>query len=159
MEEVATGQAGVGVAASPPNRRRAWLLALVALASAGAGWLLRVPSIEAPARNVQVQRLTDFVGMEESPAISPDGKFVAFVARAGGKRQIWLRVLAGGAPRQITTDGADHEQPRWAPDSSSFIYFVPSPTPGGARHDLGDHRARRRAAAGRLGARRRRHQP
>ena len=68
--------------------------------------------------------------MEESPAISPDGKTVAFVARAGSKRQIWLRLLAGGAPLQITRDDADHEQPRWAPDSSSLIYYVPSATPG-----------------------------
>ena len=68
--------------------------------------------------------------MEESPAISPDGKTVAFVARAGGKRQLWLRLLAGGAPLQITRDDVDHEQPRWAPDSSALIYFVPSATPG-----------------------------
>ena len=95
-----------------------------------AGWLLWRAPTDAPARNVQLQRLTDLVGMEESPAISPDGKTVAFVARAGGKRQIWLRLLAGGAPLQITRDDADHEQPRWAPDSSSLIYFVPSATPG-----------------------------
>ena len=79
---------------------------------------------------MQLQRLTDFVGMEESPAISPDGKTVAFVARAGSKRQIWLRLLAGGAPLQITRDDVDHEQPRWAPDSSSLIYYVPSATSG-----------------------------
>ena len=110
---------------------------------------------EAPARSVQLQRLTDFVGMEESPAISPDGKTVAFVARAGGKRQIWLRLLAGGAPLQITRDDVDHEQPRWAPDSSSFIYFVPSATPGehGTIWEISD--ARRRAEAGGVGAQRR----
>ena len=132
MEDVATGEAGVGAAASPhPRRGLAWLLGGVALASASfAGWLLWVSPTEAPARSVQLQRLTDFVGMEESPAISPDGKTVAFVARAGSKRQIWLRLLAGGAPLQITRDDADHEQPRWAPDSSSLIYYVPSATPG-----------------------------
>ena len=68
--------------------------------------------------------------MEDSPAISPDGKTVAFVAGAGGRRQIWLRLLAGGAPLQITHDEAEHEQPRWAPDSSSLIYYVPSDTAG-----------------------------
>ena len=98
--------------------------------AAFAGWSLWVSPAEAPARNVQLQRLTDFVGMEESPAISPDGKTVAFVARASSKRQIWLRLLAGGAPLQITRDDGDHEQPRWAPDSSSLIYFVASTTPG-----------------------------
>ena len=133
MEDVATGEAGVGAAASPHARRGrlVWLLGGVALASASfAGWLLWVSPTQAPARSVQLQRLTDFVGMEESPAISPDGKTVAFVARAGSKRQIWLRLLAGGAPLQITRDDADHEQPRWAPDSSSLIYYVPSATPG-----------------------------
>ena len=34
-----------------------------------------------------------------------------------------MRLLAGGAPLQITRDDADHEHPRWAPDSSSLIYF------------------------------------
>ena len=113
------------------RRGLVWLLGGVALASASfAGWLLWVSPTQAPARSVQLQRLTDFVGMEESPAISPDGKTVAFVARAGSKRQIWLRLLAGGAPLQITRDDVDHEQPRWAPDSSSLIYYVPSATPG-----------------------------
>ena len=64
--------------------------------------------------------------MEESPAISPDGKRVAFVARAGSKRQIWHRLLAGGAPLQITRDDVDHEQPRWAPGFERPIYYVPS---------------------------------
>jgi Tol biopolymer transport system component len=132
IEDVATGEAGAAAAFPNPRRRRlAWLLGAVALASAaGAGWLLRVPPTEAPARSVQLQRLTDFVGMEESPAMSPDGKRVAFVARAGSKRQIWQRLLAGGPPLQITRDDFDHDQPRWTPDSSSLIYFVPSATPG-----------------------------
>ena len=132
IEDVATGEASIGAGASAyPRRGLAWLLGGVALASASfTGWLLWVSPTQAPARSVQLQRLTDFVGMEESPAISPDGKIVAFVARAGGKHQIWLRFVAGGTPRQITVDDADHEQPRWAPDSSYFIYFVPSPTPG-----------------------------
>ena len=131
LDDVASGEAGVGAAAVSRQRGLAWLLGGVALASASvAGWLFWVSPADAPARNVQLQRLTDFVGMEESPAISPDGKTVAFVARAGGKRQIWLRLLAGGAPLQITRDDVDHEQPRWAPDSSSLIYFVPSATPG-----------------------------
>jgi len=133
IEDVATGQAGgVGVSSAPyPRRRLAWLLGAVALAAASfIGWLLWTRPAQGPARSVQLQRLTDFVGMEESPAISPDGKRVAFVARAGSKRQIWQRLLGGGPPLQITRDDVDHEQPRWTPDSSSLIYFVPSATPG-----------------------------
>jgi serine/threonine protein kinase len=74
--------------------------------------------------DVRFSRLTDVVGHKESPAISPDGKMVAFVALVNGRRQIWVRMLAGGAPLQLTRDGTDHEQPRWSPDSSALIYFT-----------------------------------
>ena len=57
-------------------------------------------------------------GAEESPAISPDGKMVAFVAAVGGKRQIWIGTAI------ITQDDADHSGPRWAPDSKSLTYFA-----------------------------------
>jgi Tol biopolymer transport system component len=73
---------------------------------------------------VRLERLTDLAGVG-SPAVSPDGKMVAFLAVTGGRQQIWIRLLAGGAPLQITRDDADHEAPRWMPDSSALIYFSP----------------------------------
>lgn len=110
--------------------RRFWILAGVVLLAigviSGRTWLRPAPTV----RSVQVQRLTDFVGVEESPAISPDGKTVAFVARVDGRKQIWVRLLAGGAPLQLTRDDADHEYPRWTPDSSSLIYFLANPSAG-----------------------------
>ena len=81
-----------------------------------------------PVRHVEFQRLTDVEGLKEAPAVSPDGKMVAFVAMVAGKRQIWIRLLAGGAVLQLTRDDADHMHPRWAPDSSTLIYFTPAAT-------------------------------
>ena len=78
------------------------------------------------ARDVEFQRLTDFVGMKESPALSPDGKMVAFVTLINGRRQISIRLLAGGVPLQVTRDDSDHHQPRWAPDASTLLYYSPS---------------------------------
>jgi serine/threonine protein kinase len=78
---------------------------------------------------VRVDRLTDFPGLEEHPALSPDGRSVAFDADEGGTRQIWVRLIAGGAPFQLTRDSTEHTRPRWSPDSSSLIYFSP---PAGA---------------------------
>jgi Tol biopolymer transport system component/DNA-binding winged helix-turn-helix (wHTH) protein len=105
----------------------ALLLAIVFVFDMGGAkeWLLR-----RTAKNVEVQRITDFVGVKEAPAISPDSKAVAFVAPVNGRKQIWLRLLAGGSPLQLTHDDADHQQPRWTPDSSSLIYFTPDPSPG-----------------------------
>ena len=42
-----------------------------------------------------------------------------------------MRLLAGGTPLQVTQDDADHQYPRWSPDSSSLIYFSPSQEPDG----------------------------
>jgi len=78
------------------------------------------------ARQVEFQRLTDASGMKEAPAISPDGKMVAFVAIVAGKRQICVRLLSGGTALQLTSDNADHEHPRWAPDSNTLIYYTSS---------------------------------
>ena len=91
------------------------------------------------ARDVEFQRLTDFVGMKESPALSPDGKMVAFVTLINGRRQIWIRLLAGGVPLQVTRDDSDHSQPRWAPDASTLLYYSPSAHPAerGALWEIG----------------------
>ena len=78
------------------------------------------------ASDARVLRLTDLPGLEESPAISSDGKSVAFTAGVGGKRQLFVQLIAGGAPLQITSDPVDHEYPRWSPDSSSILYFSPA---------------------------------
>jgi Tol biopolymer transport system component len=86
------------------------------------GWRAAEPSPP----DVRVVRLTDLPGLEESPAISPDGMSVTFTAGVGGKRQVFVQLIAGGAPLQITRDAADHESPRWSPDSSSILYFSPA---------------------------------
>jgi len=86
------------------------------------------PEASAPGRpgeDVRIERLTDALGTIGWPALSPDGKMVAFVAMTGGRRQIWIRLLAGGTPLQVTRDDADHEEPRWLPDASAVIYYVP----------------------------------
>ena len=108
-----------------------WLAGAISLVAAlSVDLSLRFLGPRVAERAVKFSRITDFVGMEDSPAISPDGKTIAFVARNGGRRHIWIRLLAGGMPVQITHDDADHEQPRWTPDAGSLIYYSPSREPG-----------------------------
>ena len=76
-----------------------------------------------PSPEVRVIRLTDLSGLEEAPAISPDGKSVVFTAGVGGKRQLFVQLVGGGAPLPITRDPVNHEYPRWSPDSSAIFYF------------------------------------
>ena len=50
-----------------------------------------------------------------------------------GRRQIWIRRLAGGGHAlQITHDDVDHDHPRWTPDSSAIVYFTPAEKEGEA---------------------------
>jgi DNA-binding winged helix-turn-helix (wHTH) protein len=88
-------------------------------------------------RPITQKRLTDFVGLEEFPAISPDGKTVAFTADNAGYRQVWVRLIAGGTPLQITHDNVDHMYPRWSTDSSTLVYYSP-PTSGEEQGIVGD---------------------
>ncbi len=61
------------------------------------------------------------------PALSPDGKTVAFTVQTidldknTKPRQIWTVPLSGGAPRQLTRDG-NNERPRWTPDSKRIVF-------------------------------------
>ena len=77
---------------------------------------------------MEFQRLTDVEGLKEAPARvagRQDGRVRGHGCR---QRQIWIRLLAGGAVLQLTRDDADHMHPRWAPDSSTLIYFTPAAT-------------------------------
>src|SRR5262249_23733708 len=60
----------------------------------------------------RVLQLTDLSGLEEFPSISPDRRAVAFTANVDGRRQIFVRLLAGGSPVAITKDPVDHQSPR-----------------------------------------------
>jgi Tol biopolymer transport system component len=57
------------------------------------------------------------------PAISADGRHVAFVATADGKNQLWVRDLDTLAARALPgTDGAG--DPFWSPDSRVVAFFA-----------------------------------
>lgn len=104
-----------------------WMIACLSIViAAGGGWWYRGKSLTGP-KEVTFLRLTDFAGLESAPAFSPDGKSVVFVSDSTGSRQIWVRLLAGGPPLQITHSAGDHLEPRWAQDSAAIIYYTPPP--------------------------------
>jgi serine/threonine protein kinase len=74
----------------------------------------------------QQTRITDLPGLEEFPAISPDGKSTTFTAGVEGTRQVYVQLIAGGAPLRLTQDQNDHQYPRWSADGSSILYFSPA---------------------------------
>ena len=78
-------------------------------------------------KTVNFVRLTDFAGLEESPALSPDGKSVAFVAIQRDRGEVWVRLLAGGPPLEITRDSGEHLDPAVVPGFfSGYLLHSPS---------------------------------
>ena len=93
---VATGRRG----------RLYWFLAAALLLAAGGvtGWLAHRPSAaEAnPLANATFTRLTDFEGVERDAAISPDGRFVAFLSNRSGPLDIWVTQVGTGSAVNLT---------------------------------------------------------
>ena len=62
------------------------------------------------------QRLTTHASEESNPAISSDGKTVAFTARYEGPAEVYVMPIAGGAPTRLTFDGDTARVQGWASD-------------------------------------------
>jgi Tol biopolymer transport system component len=80
--------------------------------------------------NRKLSQLTFGEGIEEWPAWSPDGSLLAYVAEVDGLRQLFLRTIATGKERRLTTEPNDDIQPAWSPDGKRLA-FVRARTTGG----------------------------
>jgi Tol biopolymer transport system component/tRNA A-37 threonylcarbamoyl transferase component Bud32 len=72
-----------------------------------------------------VHQLTPGEELEIDPAISPDGKFVAYSAGNANHMRVYVRAIAGGRALRLT-DAAEalEYQPRWSPDGANILYVT-----------------------------------
>jgi len=112
---------------NPTGRRRVrlgwWLTAIGAcLVSLTAGWRLHNPSSAPP--SWKLTRLTTDTGLSDSPAISRDGKLVAYSSDIGaeGQMDLYLKQVTGGQPIRLTMDGAGNTTPDFSPDNSRIVF-------------------------------------
>jgi Tol biopolymer transport system component len=68
------------------------------------------------------RRLTDHPGSVSRPAVSPDGRWVAYYRVLSGQRDIWIVPMAGGKPVQFTDDMAADFHPAWSPDGTRLAF-------------------------------------
>ncbi len=68
------------------------------------------------ARGGAARRLTSHPGLESSPAISPDGRTLAFSAQYEGPTEVYTMPLAGGLPARRTFAGQGGTVVGWTPD-------------------------------------------
>ena len=110
-------------------------------APAGEARLLRYPSIHrefvvfvyagdlwrAPSAGGRAWRLTSHPGVELTPKISPDGRWVAYSAEYAGSRQVYVMPAAGGPPRQLTF----YNDAGIMPPRGGFDYWIQGFDPDG----------------------------
>jgi serine/threonine protein kinase/Tol biopolymer transport system component len=101
------------------------LLAVVALIVAAAAgllwWLMRKPPAQG---ELELTRLTFDSGLTRSPAISQDGKLVAYASDRGGEGNldIYMQQVAGAQAVRLTNHEADDLQPSFSPDGARLVF-------------------------------------
>jgi eukaryotic-like serine/threonine-protein kinase len=117
-------QAAVAITGS--RRMKPWLLSAMALAviTAGIGiaWLMKRP--KPVQQQLPVTQITFDGRMAINPAISADGKYVAYASdRAGqGNLDIWVQALPTGEPVRLTKDNVNEDYPCFSPDGTKIAF-------------------------------------
>ena len=124
-------------AAVRKRRQRFWIALAAAcsalLAIGIAGFLLnsRARSVTSPA---EYEPLTDMAESATAPALSPDGRMLAFIQSGDpflSAGQIWLKLLPDGEPFQLTHTSTWIFAPTFTPDGTHVAFSSAEKEPGG----------------------------
>ena len=116
-------------AAAAPNplisKSRRWSFAAAPFAAACAVvfvWLAVRQTQSQP--QYRLTQLTRDAGLSIDPALSPDGKLLAFASdRAGeGNLDIWVKHVAGGEPIRLTTHPGNDRNPSFSPGGGEVVF-------------------------------------
>jgi len=85
-----------------------------------------VIALHATNNTIEPLKITNFEGVEEQAAISPDGQYMAFRWRRNQKKsQIFIKEINASNPtlRQVSVTEDHDVSPSWSSDSQSLAYF------------------------------------
>jgi TolB protein len=61
------------------------------------------------------ERVLSDGGQEESPSFSPNGRWLMYATRSGGRDSLMLVTLDGRAKQRLSSNAADIREPTWGP--------------------------------------------
>ena len=106
VELAGTSDTVASGAVAPPRtswRTFAAVAAAAAVLTLAGVWLWTVPWGAEPPVFDRVTRVVATSAHEFAPAISPDGKWIAYLSDARGPSDVWVKFIAGGEPVNLTS--------------------------------------------------------
>ena len=90
-----------------------------------------VATVGPRAQQASVPSIDDLLNLKRvaTPALSPDGRWVAYTVRETNwdqnayETEIWVAGADAGAPRQLTNADKSSQQPAWSPDSRTLAFI------------------------------------
>lgn len=135
QRDSASQERAVAVRARAASRGRWWFAgALLLLLLAGAGYFwqagrARVLPAASPAplpawpANISFTQQTEQAGVESFPALSPDGKTLAYASPVAGNWDLWLQTVGQRERVNLTAETkADDTQPCFSPDGKQLAF-------------------------------------
>src|SRR5262249_48699973 len=126
IENILRSPSAVTASDARPARipRLAWFLmasTLVAFISVAIVYFYEKAAAVAPEMRLEINTPPTPSPLEF--ALSPDGRYIVFVASGDGPQRLWLRALDKTEARPLPgTEGADY--PFWSPDSQSVAFYT-----------------------------------
>lgn len=117
-----------------PRAKRKLIMAAFAITAIAIAAVLQLSLRRPDKQRLTYEQITNFVDSVVSPALSPDGRMLAFIRGEytfGGPAQIYVKLLPDGEPVQLTHDDLDKRgSPQFSPDGTHIAYAAYQPASG-----------------------------
>src|SRR5262245_43258324 len=130
MRDIADARKTIERAQRGWNRWRVAAIAAAAIAVVAVGATVALRSPNRASDQSQWVQLTKFPDSVVQPALSPDGRMLAFIRGPYtffGPGQLYVKILPDGQPVQLTHDNFEKRSPAFSPDGARITYSTVAP--------------------------------